>query len=174
MWTLIETPVGPLRLVGDGAALTAVDFLGDLPTGDLEAASVRRAALRIDTRPVDDRADHDPLLREAVDQLAAYFRRELKDFDLPLAPAGTAFQLRVWEQLRAIPYGATATYGEVAGLLGLTGHGARAVGTANGRNPIPVVVPCHRVVGSTGSLTGYGGGLHRKQLLLGLEQDALF
>ena len=80
----------------------------------------------------------------------------------------------MWEQLREIPYGSTATYGEVAGRLGLTGHGARAVGTANGRNPIPIVVPCHRVVGAAGSLTGYGGGLHRKQTLLELEQDALF
>jgi methylated-DNA-[protein]-cysteine S-methyltransferase len=174
MWTVIETPVGPLRLVGDGEALNAVDFLGEMPTGAGEAASVRNAALRIDTRALDDQSADDPLLRDAADQLAAYFRRELKDFDLPLAPSGSAFQLRVWEQLRAIPYGATATYGEVAGRLGLTGHGARAVGTANGRNPIPVVVPCHRVVGSSGSLTGYGGGLHRKQLLLQLEQDALF
>jgi methylated-DNA-[protein]-cysteine S-methyltransferase len=171
---LTETPVGPLRIVGDGEAINAVDFLGDMPTGELEAASVRKAALRIDGRPLDERADADPLLRDAVDQLAAYFRRELEDFDLPLAPVGTDFQRRVWEQLREIPYGATATYGEVAGRLGLTGHGARAVGTANGRNPIPVVVPCHRVVGSGGSLTGYGGGLHRKQLLLELEQDALF
>ena len=174
MWTVIDSPVGPLRLVGDGAALNAVDFLGAMPTGDGEAASVRAAALRIDGRDLGDQADDDPVLREAADQLAAYFRRELKEFDLPLAPVGTPFQLRVWEQLRAIPYGATATYGEVAGRLGLTGHGARAVGTANGRNPIPVVVPCHRVVGSSGSLTGYGGGLHRKHVLLELEQDALF
>ena len=178
MWTQIDSPIGPLRLVGDGEAINAIDFLGEMPSGDGEAASVRRAALRIDGRPLDGpaegRADDDPLLREAVDQLAAYFRRELKDFDLPLRPAGSAFQLRVWEQLREIPYGETATYGEVAGRLGLTGHGARAVGTANGRNPIPVVVPCHRVVGASGSLTGYGGGLHRKQTLLELEQDALF
>ena len=174
MWTLVDSPIGPLRIVGDGAAVNAIDFLGEMPTGAGEAASVRNAALRIDTRALDDRADADPLLREATGQLAAYFRRELKEFDLPLAPTGTDFQLRVWEQLRAIPYGATATYGEVAGHLGLTGHGARAVGTANGRNPIPVVVPCHRVVGSSGSLTGYGGGLHRKQTLLELEQDALF
>jgi methylated-DNA-[protein]-cysteine S-methyltransferase len=174
MWTVIQSPVGPLRLVGDGSAINAVDFLGEMPTGDGEAASVRSAALRIDTRALDEQVDTDPLLREAADQLAAYFRRELKDFDLPLAPTGSDFQLRVWEQLRAIPSGETATYGEVAGRLGLTGHGARAVGTANGRNPIPVVVPCHRVVGSSGSLTGYGGGLHRKQLLLELEQDALF
>jgi methylated-DNA-[protein]-cysteine S-methyltransferase len=174
MWTVIETPVGPLRLVGDGSALTAIDFLGEMPTGVGEAASVRNAALRIDTRVLDDQADGDPLLRDAAAQLAAYFRRELEEFDLPVVPSGTPFQLRVWEQLRAIPYGSTATYGQVAAALGLTGHGARAVGTANGRNPVPVVVPCHRVVGSSGSLTGYGGGLHRKQLLLELEQDALF
>ncbi len=174
MWTVIDSPVGPLRLVGDGTALTAIEFLGEMPTGVGEAASVRNHALRSDSRPAEEQSDDDPVLRETAAQLAAYFRRELKEFSLPLSPSGSEFQLRVWEQLREIPYGATATYGEVAGRLGLTGHGARAVGTANGRNPIPIVVPCHRVVGAAGSLTGYGGGLHRKQTLLELEQDALF
>lgn len=174
MWTMIDSPVGPLRLVGDGTAVTAIDFLGDLPTGPGEAASVRRAAARGDLHAAGEESSDDPVLRRAAEQLAAYFRGERTDFDLPLAPAGSPFQLKVWEALRSIPYGETVTYGELAGRLGLTGHGARAVGTANGRNPIPIVVPCHRVVGAGGALTGYGGGLERKRRLLGLEQDALF
>jgi len=120
------------------------------------------------------RDDDHPVLVDAARQLAAYFARELKEFDLPLDPSGTDFQLQVWEQLRTIEYGETASYGEIAARLGMTGHGARAVGLANGRNPIPIVVPCHRVVGADGSMTGYGGGIERKQYLLELEQDALF
>jgi methylated-DNA-[protein]-cysteine S-methyltransferase len=123
---------------------------------------------------VGERTDDDPVLEDAVSQLEAYFARELRTFDLPLAPHGSDFQLRVWDQLRAIGYGEVATYGQIAARLGLGGRGARAVGLANGRNPIPVVVPCHRVVGADGSLTGYGGGLARKQLLLDLETDSLF
>ena len=114
------------------------------------------------------------MLAETVRQLTAYFGRELTDFDLPLAPVGTEFQKRVWEQLEKIAYGETASYGEVAGRLGMTNAASRAVGLANGRNPIPIVVPCHRVIGANGTLTGYAGGLERKQQLLELEQDALF
>ena len=114
------------------------------------------------------------MLRSAVDQLAAYFPRDLKEFDLPLAPRGSDFQQRVWEQLRGIGYGETASYGEVAHRLGMTNAASRAVGLANGRNPIPIVIPCHRVIGANGTLTGYAGGLERKQQLLELEQDALF
>jgi methylated-DNA-[protein]-cysteine S-methyltransferase len=114
------------------------------------------------------------VLAEAVRQLTAYFDRELTEFDLPLAPVGTAFQVRVWEQLAKIGYGQTASYGEIAGRLGMTNAASRAVGLANGRNPIPIVVPCHRVIGANGTLTGYAGGLQRKQQLLELEQDALF
>ena len=114
------------------------------------------------------------VLVEAVRQLAAYFARDLKEFDLPLAPVGSDFQQRVWEQLRGIGYGETASYGEIAGRLGMTNAASRAVGLANGRNPIPIVIPCHRVIGANGTLTGYAGGLERKQLLLELEQDALF
>jgi methylated-DNA-[protein]-cysteine S-methyltransferase len=109
-----------------------------------------------------------------VRQLHAYFARDLKEFALPLRPAGTPFQLRVWDELRKIGYGEVATYGEIARRLGMSPAASRAVGLANGRNPIPIVVPCHRVVGANGTLTGYAGGLERKQLLLDLEQDALF
>ena len=115
------------------------------------------------------RSDDDPVLVAAAEQLAAYFAGERTDFDLPLAPTGTPFQQEVWAALREIPYGTTASYGEIAGRLGRTGHGARAVGVANGRNPIPVIVPCHRVVGASGAMTGYGGGMDRKRILLELE-----
>lgn len=169
-WTEVETPVGPLRLVARGGALVAVDFLGEMPDGPEEAASVRLHRKR-GGRPVPEgeRRDDDDVLRRATAQLAAYFAGELTDFDLPLAPLGTPFQQQVWAELRRIPYGTTASYGAIAARLGRTGHGARAVGMANGRNPLPVVVPCHRVVGAAGTLTGYGGGMARKQLLLELE-----
>jgi len=114
------------------------------------------------------------VLVETARQLAAYFARDLKEFDLPLAPEGSDFQQRVWTELGAIGYGETASYGQVAHRIGMTNAASRAVGLANGRNPIPVVIPCHRVIGANGTLTGYAGGLERKQLLLELEQDALF
>ncbi|MEU8762658.1 methylated-DNA--[protein]-cysteine S-methyltransferase [Streptomyces sp. NPDC048659] len=105
---------------------------------------------------------------ETVRQLDAYFAGELTDFDLELHLIGTPFQLRVWEQLRLIPYGETRTYGELAEALGNPGA-SRAVGLANGKNPVSIIVPCHRVIGSGGSLTGYGGGLTRKKRLLAFE-----
>jgi methylated-DNA-[protein]-cysteine S-methyltransferase len=159
MWTVIDSPIGELRLVAREGAIVAIDFY---PFG------------HADGRPRGDRADDDPLLMACAAQLREYFAGERTDFDLPLAPKGTPFQRRVWEELTRIGYGRTASYGEIAGRLGLTGHGARAVGLANGRNPIPVVIPCHRVVGADGSLTGYAGGIERKQLLLDLETDSLF
>jgi methylated-DNA-[protein]-cysteine S-methyltransferase len=159
MWTLMDSPVGELRIVEQGGAIVAIEFS---PFTD------------VDGRPRGDRDDTQPVLVETVRQLRAYFDRDLKEFDLPLAPVGTAFQARVWDQLREIGYGETASYGQIAGRLGLTGHGARAVGLANGRNPIPIVIPCHRVVGANGTLTGYAGGLERKQTLLDLEIDSLF
>lgn len=110
----------------------------------------------------------DPWFAPATAQLAAYFAGDLTSFDLPLAPSGTPFQMRVWEALRAIPYGQTASYGQVAARIGQP-TASRAVGLANGRNPISIIVPCHRVIGASGSLTGYGGGLDRKQVLLALE-----
>jgi methylated-DNA-[protein]-cysteine S-methyltransferase len=114
----------------------------------------------------------DPVLSEATAQLSAYFAGELRSFDLPLRASGTAFQRRVWDELRSIPYGETTSYSQVAASIGLApGHSSRAVGMANGANPIPIVVPCHRVIGADGSLTGYGGGLDRKRYLLTLELE---
>jgi methylated-DNA-[protein]-cysteine S-methyltransferase len=160
MWTVMASPVGDLRIVASDGAIVAIEFS---PFRGLT-----------DGRPLGDRADDDPLLMNAVGQLTAYFARDLKEFDLPLAPKGSDFQRRVWDQLRLIGWGETASYGEIAHRLGHTNAASRAVGLANGRNPIPIVIPCHRVIGADGSLTGYAGGLDRKQLLLGLEQDALF
>jgi methylated-DNA-[protein]-cysteine S-methyltransferase len=160
MWTVMPSPVGDLRIVASDGAIVAIEF-----------SPFRGLA---DGRPIGERADADPLLVRAVEQLTAYFARDLKEFDLPLAPRGSDFQQRVWAQLRLIGWGETASYGEIAHRLGHTNAASRAVGLANGRNPIPIVIPCHRVIGSDGSLTGYAGGLERKQLLLGLEQDALF
>ena len=159
MWTLMDSPVGELRLVEQGGAITAIEFP---PYRDP------------DGRVRGDRDDAHPVLAETVRQLRAYFARELKEFDLPLAPVGSAFQTSVWDQLLLIGYGDTASYGEIARRLGKSNAASRAVGLANGSNPIPIVIPCHRVIGANGTLTGYAGGLERKQLLLGLEQDALF
>jgi methylated-DNA-[protein]-cysteine S-methyltransferase len=175
-WTTTgPTPVGELRVVARGTAVVAVDFLDDAPPTHPSEDRVRsRVSGRVERRPLGERDDADPLLRSTVDQLRAYFDGTLEEFDVPLAPEGTPFQLRVWDQLRTIRYGETASYGEIARRLGLTGHGARAVGLANGSNPIPVIVPCHRVVGASGTLVGYGGGLDRKRTLLDLESQRLF
>ena len=113
------------------------------------------------------------LLRDACDQLHAYLDGERTAFDLPFRPNGSAYQRRVWDALRAIPYGETLSYGEVTRRIGRGPEEARAVGAAVGRTPVPIVVPCHRVIGADGSLTGYGGGLDRKRLLLGLESPVL-
>ena len=113
----------------------------------------------------------DSLLLEAADQLGAYFAGELREFDLPLAPHGTPWQLDVWAAVSRIPYGRTATYSEIAAEV-CTPAACRAVGAANGRNPLAVIVPCHRVIGAGGALTGYGGGLDRKRALLDLEAAA--
>ena len=159
MWTVMSSPVGDLRIVEHDGAISQIEF------------SPFRDA---DGRPKGDRDDDHRVLVEARRQLRAYFERDLKEFDLPLAPVGSDFQLRVWEQLRGIGYGETASYGQIAARLGMTNAASRAVGLANGRNPIPIVIPCHRVIGANGTLTGYAGGLERKQSLLTLEQDALF
>jgi methylated-DNA-[protein]-cysteine S-methyltransferase len=160
MHTVMPSPIGDLRIVARDGAITAIEFT---PFRGSAAGD-----------PVGDRDDDAPLLRDAVAQLTAYFARDLKEFELPLAPRGSDFQQRVWEQLRAVGYGDTASYGEIARRLGMTNAASRAVGLANGRNPIPIVIPCHRIIGANGSLTGYAVGLERKQQLLELEQDALF
>ncbi|MBY9075730.1 methylated-DNA--[Nocardioides sp. WL0053] len=174
MWTSMDSPVGELRIIANRTAITAIEFAGPAPAGASPHSSMSRAAAVSLGRPVGDRDDAHPLLVEAVRQLRAYFDGELKEFDLPLEPAGTPFQLSVWEQLRGIGYGETASYGAVAARLGMRPAASRAVGLANGRNPIPIVIPCHRVVGANGTLTGYAGGVERKQQLLDLEQGALF
>jgi methylated-DNA-[protein]-cysteine S-methyltransferase len=159
MWTLMDSPVGELRIVEHDGAITAIEF------------TPYRGH---DGRPRGDRDDASPVLAEAVRQLHLYFDRDLKEFDLPLAPAGTDFQQAVWTQLQEIGYGDTASYGEIARRLGKSNAASRAVGLANGSNPIPIVIPCHRVIGADGTLTGYAGGVERKQALLEIEQDALF
>ena len=157
------SPIGRLELVEHGGALVAIHF----------------------DAPPDGSAEHErggsPVLVEARRQLAAYFAGTLRVFDLPLRPAGTEFQRRVWQVLATVPWGTTTTYGALAARLGMPPGASRAVGAANGANPIPVVLPCHRVIGTDGTLTGYAGGLERKALLLRHEgvpteadQDALF
>ena len=154
MWTLMDSPIGELRIVEQDGAISAIEFT---PYHEH------------DGRPRGDRDDSSPVLAEAVRQLSAYFDRDLKEFDLPLAPVGTDFQQAVWAQLREIGYGDTASYGEIARRLGRSNAASRAVGLANGSNPIPIVIPCHRVIGANGKLVGYGGGLDRKEALLRLE-----
>ncbi|HEX6359420.1 methylated-DNA--[protein]-cysteine S-methyltransferase [Actinophytocola sp.] len=151
--TVMDSPVGPLTLVATDGVLSGVymDEQRHRPMAELFG-------------PRDDSHSHD-----AIEQLAAYFAGDLKEFDVPLTLAGTDFQRRVWTELRQIPYGETISYGELAQRLGRP-SASRAVGTANGRNPISIIVPCHRVIGSTGSLTGYGGGLPRKRYLLSFER----
>jgi methylated-DNA-[protein]-cysteine S-methyltransferase len=155
-YTTFESPVGPLLLAGDSLALRQVSF---------------RSSKRSAPPQADWRQDQKPFA-EVVRQLQAYFGGELKEFDLPLAMEGTEFQLRVWNALRAIPYGETISYTQLAGRIG-NPKAVRAVGLANGSNPIPIIVPCHRVIGSDGSLTGFGGGLSTKKMLLELENKQL-
>ncbi len=149
---MVPSPIGPLTVVLEEDALVRV------------AMCAPAALAGEDIGPRDDgRA------AEAARQLAEYFAGERTAFDLPLRPVGTGFELAVWEQLTRIPYGETRSYGHVARAVGEPG-GAQAVGAANGRNPLAIVVPCHRVIGADGSLVGFGGGLPRKRFLLDLEQ----
>jgi methylated-DNA-[protein]-cysteine S-methyltransferase len=141
----VDTPIGPLLLHADEGHLTRIEF------GPATACS-----------------SAEPPFAEAEAQLLAYFAGELERFDLPLAPRGTAFQCSVWDALVEIPYGSTTTYSDLAARIGRP-SACRAVGAANGRNPLPVIVPCHRVIGAAGALTGYGGGIARKRHLLALE-----
>lgn len=148
----MDSPIGGLRLHAEGDKLVAIDF---------DAA--------VDGTRVDNAT-----LDAAEQQLNEYFAGERTDFDLPLAAQGTEFQHRVWDELMKVPFGETASYGEISHRLGLDRRGPRAVGSANGRNPIPIIVPCHRIIGADGSMTGYAGGLDRKIQLLSLESPALF
>ncbi len=151
-----ESPVGPLLLAGEPNALHRVSFESS------KRSTPPGADWKLDKKP----------FAEVIRQLQAYFRGELKEFDLPLAMEGTEFQLRVWNALRAIPYGETISYAQLAERIG-NPKAVRAVGLANGSNPIPIIVPCHRVIGSDGSLTGFGGGLSTKKMLLELENKQL-
>ena len=144
---LFDTPVGPMALECEGECLTA---------------------LYLPCRPVEGAGVETPLLARGRAELLEYFQGKRRVFDLPLAPQGTPFQRRVWSALAEIPYGQTITYGELARRVGCP-KGSRAVGQANHRNPLPIFLPCHRVVGANGTLTGYGGGLELKEWLLRLE-----
>lgn len=157
VYTYLESPIGPLLLAGDGARLSKVGF----PAGKGRVA------------PRDGWRRDDGRFGEARAQLSAYFAGDLRDFDLELMPAGTPFQLAVWQALTAIPYGAIISYGELAARIGHP-SASRAVGAANGANPIPIIVPCHRVIGADGSMVGFGGGLPVKHALLAVEQPTLF
>ncbi|MDZ5078133.1 methylated-DNA--[protein]-cysteine S-methyltransferase [Nesterenkonia sp. HG001] len=156
--TLLDSPVGQLALVTDGQALTGVYMQEHRHT------TVKSWGERVDRKEAAD------VVQRAEEQLDEYFTGERQDFDLPLAAAGTEFQRAVWAGLREIPYGETWTYGQLASHLGRPGA-SRAVGLANGRNPISIIVPCHRVIGADGSMTGYGGGVPRKEQLLALERS---
>jgi methylated-DNA-[protein]-cysteine S-methyltransferase len=152
-YRIIDSPIGLLTLAGDGPVLTNLRMVD-------QTYEPSRADWLLDDRAFPD----------AVEQLDAYFAGELRDFDLRLEFEGTEFQRRVWAALQTIPYGATRSYGEIAQQIG-SPTAFRAVGLANGHNPIAVIVPCHRVIGANGSLTGFGGGLDRKRALLDLEMN---
>jgi len=156
VYACLPSPVGELLAVADGGALVELSF-------DAPRALARRRTTSAEV------IWHAPGEFAAfANELRSYFAGELREFAVPLAPAGSAFEQRVWSILRTIPYGVTTSYGAIARELGVP-NAARAVGTANGRNPIAIVIPCHRVIGADGGLTGYGGGLARKRLLLELE-----
>ncbi|HLK05819.1 MAG TPA: methylated-DNA--[protein]-cysteine S-methyltransferase [Candidatus Acidoferrum sp.] len=152
-YTTMESPVGQLRLVAEELGLRTVWFVRG----------------RKDEKPHVDWKEDAAFFVDVKRQLNAYFAGELKEFEIPLLMEGTEFQKRVWKALQTIPYGETMSYGEVAKKIGEP-KAVRAVGAANGQNPIPIIVPCHRVIGSDGSLTGFGGGIENKKKLLELEK----
>jgi methylated-DNA-[protein]-cysteine S-methyltransferase len=154
--TTVDSPVGPLTLVGSEGTLTG-----------LMMQDQRHAP-----EPAHDWERDDDAFADVVSQLDAYFARDLKSFDVALKLSGTPFQRTVWAELQQIPYGETISYGELARRIG-SPNASRAVGLANGRNPIGIIVPCHRVIGANGDLTGYGGGLSRKRQLLDLERGVV-
>ena len=151
-YTTIDSPIGPLLLAGDDAALHLLWFVNGRHVATPDPSWVE------DARP----------FKDVTTQLTAYFAGRLRAFDLPVEPGGTPFQSRVWRALRDIPYGETESYGALARRIG-DPKAVRAVGLANGANPISIIIPCHRVIGSNGSLIGYGGGLPTKRALLDLE-----
>ena len=152
-FSTMDSPIGPLTLAGTGSTLTHLRMAGQTHEPD-------RA----------DWVSADGAFADVVEQLEAYFAGSLTEFDVELQLIGTEFQRRVWAALQTIPYGETRSYGQIAEQIGSPGA-SRAVGLANGRNPIGIIVPCHRVIGSTGGMTGYGGGVDRKQTLLALEKN---
>lgn len=147
-YSFVDTPIGAILIAGDGTSITETYFAG--------------------AKPKPEWVRDDGAFAEATTQLRAYFAGELKAFDLPLAPRGTEFQRSVWSALLEIPYGQTTTYSTIAERIRRPAA-VRAVGAANGANPIPIIIPCHRVIGANGSLTGFGGGLDVKRQLLALE-----
>ena len=160
---VMASPLGPITLAADKAGTLVYLGFGERDPRHrlLETLDPEAGDLAVDAGP----------LEPARRQLEAYFQGALREFDLPVAPRGTAFQLRVWAELRRIPYGVTISYGELARRLG-DPNLTRAVGAANGANPISIIFPCHRVIGADGSLTGYGGGLEVKRALLALERGS--
>jgi methylated-DNA-[protein]-cysteine S-methyltransferase len=145
----LESPIGTIEVtVNEGGAVVAVSFVDE---------------------PSSDMTEIDGSCSRALRQLEEYFRGERRRFELPLDPDGTEFEHKVWNQVRRIPFGATDSYGEIARRLGADAGSARAVGVANARNPVAIIIPCHRVIGSDGDLTGYAGGLDRKKWLLDME-----
>lgn len=151
-YRVIDSPIGPLTLAGDGSTLMHLRMADQSHEPDRSA-----------WHPAGPDA-----FADVAEQLDAYFAGSLTEFDVDLELAGTEFQRRVWAALQTIPYGETRSYGEIAGQIG-SPSASRAVGLANGRNPISIIVPCHRVVGAAGSMTGYAGGIDRKRMLLSLE-----
>jgi methylated-DNA-[protein]-cysteine S-methyltransferase len=149
-YQLIETPIGTLQICSDGAAVTELNFAGHYPAK---------------ASPTDEK---DAILSLAAKQLSEYFAGKRTAFDLPLAPQGTVFQQAVWKTLAAIPYGELRSYSDIARQIGKP-KAVRAVGAANGKNPLPIIVPCHRVIGRDGSLTGFSGGIEMKSRLLQME-----
>ena len=146
--TYYKSPLGPIEIVGSKDSIIALDFVEDMLPGDDELTFC---------------------VKECLKQVDEYFKGERREFFLNLQPAGTEFQKSVWRQLEKIPYGKTTSYGAIADILAKP-NASRAVGSANGKNPIAIIIPCHRVIGSDGSLTGYGGRLWRKRWLIGFER----
>ena len=163
IYRVLDSPVGGLLLARDDAGLRLIQFVGQAKAGPYTRGQ----------QPPADWQRRDADFDDVVGQLEEYFAGRRRLFDLPLAPEGTAFQQRVWRALLDIPYGETISYGELAARIGQR-SASRAVGLANGSNPLPIVIPCHRVIGANGKLTGYGGGLPIKQQLLALERGALW